>query len=241
MISRSASLVPVPADEEPDPLVLEAIAAAENEAQEINARAVGIIKQDLELDYFAECSVGDFAADALRSRMGAEAALLLSGTFHAGLPAGRLTLGQLRKACFSTANPAVTTLSGTQILEALEIGRTPDNYNFEFKALRGAPMGIPQVSGLKIWFDPGAEDGQRIKRVQIQSKELDLNRSYRVAHTDLEVFRYGCIRLLPGQQPQYEMPTILNEVIQDAIVEAGDVSAPAGGRWIEITRPAGNL
>ncbi len=97
-------------------------------------------------------------------------------------------------------------------------------------------MGIPQVSGLKVWFNPDADKGQRIKRVELQGEELNPDKPYLVAHTDVEIFRYGCIHLMDGQTSRFEMPTILNEVMLEALQLQEPVKSPPGGRWIKITR-----
>lgn len=231
---KSASLIPVPEDEKPDQAVLDAIAAAELEVNSLRARQVAFLADPLDLDYFEECAFGDYTADLIRERMGAEVAILTSGLFSGSLPSGPITLGQLTDACFTTANPAVTAISGAQILEALEIGRSPEYFKFEFKALRGAPMGIPQVSGLKAWYSPDPKDGRRIQRVEVNGMALDLDRMYQVAHSDVETYEYGCIRLKEGQQTRFEMPTIINEVILDTFQVTGTVSSPTGKRWIQV-------
>ncbi len=121
ILKRSSSVIPVLPEEIPDPLVLQAIAAAETEMENLINQPAAELTDPLELNYYEECSIGNFTADALRVRMNADAAIIHTGLFHGGLPAGVVSLGQLRKSSFSTANPAVTRLTGRQIMDALEV------------------------------------------------------------------------------------------------------------------------
>jgi 5'-nucleotidase len=122
VVDKSARVLPVPADEPPDPSVLEAIADAERETEVLLARTVGELREPLGLDHFGECGIGNLTADAVRQRMHAECAIIASGNFHRPLPGGRIVLADLDAACFSSANPAVTPLRGGQIRAALEKG-----------------------------------------------------------------------------------------------------------------------
>jgi 2',3'-cyclic-nucleotide 2'-phosphodiesterase (5'-nucleotidase family) len=235
VLERSAQVLPVPDDEPPDPLVLEAIKAADRETEELLARPVGTLQEALSLDHFDECGIGNLAADALRERMDAEAALVASGMFHQGLPAGVVTLGQLDRASFSSANPAVTRVRGSQILAALERGLDPAISQPKHKGFRGTPMGIPQISGMVVEYDADAEVGQRVRHVLVQGEPLDLERVYRVAHTDAEIIpEFGYLLLGEGQEPRYEVPTILREAMEAYIQGHSPVPPPESGRWVRV-------
>jgi len=147
---------------------LAAVAAAEREVDAIVAQPVGVLKAPLELDHFHECGIGNLTADALRERMGADVALVCSGQFHQGLPAGTITLGQLDRACFTTANPCATEVRGAQIVAALERGLDPAVSQFKHHGFRGTPMGILQISGMVVEYDPDAQVGQRVQGVVLR-------------------------------------------------------------------------
>ncbi len=185
-MDRSACVLEVPKNEPPDPLVLEAIAAAEREMDSLVARPVGELQEALDLDHFHECGIGNLTADALRERMDAEAAMVWAGQFHQGLPSGVVTLGQLDAACFSSANPGVTEVRGTQIVAALERGLDPEINEHRPPGLRGTPIGVPQISGMVVAYDREKEVGQRVRSVFVQGQPLDMDRIYRLAHTDAE-------------------------------------------------------
>jgi 2',3'-cyclic-nucleotide 2'-phosphodiesterase (5'-nucleotidase family) len=235
VLARSAQVLEPPKDEPPDLAVMAAIAAAEQEVEALMAQPVGVLESPLDLDHFRECAIGSLTADALRERLGAEMAMISSGLFHQGLPAGTITLGQLDAACFTTANPCVTEVRGEQILAALERGLDPAIAQFKHHGFRGTPIGIPQISGMVVEYDPGAEAGRWVQRVMVQGQPLDPNRRYRLAHTDAEtVAKVGYLVLDEGQTTKPEVPTIVREVIEDYVRRHSPVPPPAQGRWLPV-------
>lgn len=235
VLSRAASLMEVPKDETPDQFVLDAIAMAESETDEIMSQHVGMLNDALELNHFSECDVGNMVADALKARMEAEVAIIASGMFHASLPAGRVSMGQLHKACFSSANPALTEVNGAQILDALERGLDPKVNKLEPPSYRGTPVGIPQISGMQVWYDEEADTGNRVQRISINDEQIIPDKWYRMAHTDAEVSaETGYLQLEAGQEPKYEVPTVLPEVIENYLKDFSPLPKPQGGRWIAV-------
>jgi 5'-nucleotidase len=233
VLERSAEVLEVPTDAAPDPAVLAAIAAAEEEVEQLKAEPVGELAGALDLDYFAECGIGDFTADVLRQRMGADAAMVSSALFHTGLPAGTVTFGELDAACFSTANPCRSEVNGAQILAALEKGLDPEISRFMHPSHHGTPIGVPQISGMVVAFDPERETGQRVRHVQIGGRPLDPERIYTLAHTDAETFGlHGYLELDADQETYQEVPTIVREAMEEYIRQHKPVPPPQGGRWI---------
>lgn len=236
VISRSACVLDVPEREPPDPLVLDAIAAAEREAEAIMAQPIGVLASPLDLDYFQECGIGDLTADALREHFDAEIALVSTGVFHEGLPAGKLTFGALDNACFTTANPCLTDVRGAQVLEALERGLDPAISQFKHHGFRGSPIGIAQISGMVVDYMLEAEAGPRVLRVLVRGEPLELDRTYRLAHTDAETIPEVCILILEeGQKTKSEAPTIVREVMEAYVRQHSPVPPPGRGRWRAVT------
>jgi 5'-nucleotidase len=229
-------------DGSPDPAVIAAIAAAEREVDALMAQPIAVLEAPLDLDHFQECGIGNLTADALRERMRADVAIVCSGQFHQGLPAGTVTLGQLDRACFSSANPCATEVRGAQIVTALERGLDPAISQSEIRGFRGTPVGIPQISGMLVEYDVSAEVGQRVQRVIVQGEQgapdqpLDPHRLYRLAHTDAESIReLGYLLLGEGQMTEHEVPTIVREVIEDYTRQHSPVAQPAQGRWLPVS------
>jgi 5'-nucleotidase len=236
VLDKSASLIEIPENTPLDPAFEAALQEAKYEAGKFMARSVGELQQALDQDFFAECGIGNLASDAIRERMQAEAALLTGGLFLKGLPVGVVKLLDLDDACFTTANPQLSMVRGEQIRAALERGLEPERMHSYIKAFRGAPIGMPAVSGMKIEYNPSGLDGQRVKAIEIQGRPLEPLRSYRLAHTDAEVINTnlpggGFLDLEPGQVVRIEVPTILREAIEDYLKTHSPVPEPVGGRW----------
>jgi 2',3'-cyclic-nucleotide 2'-phosphodiesterase (5'-nucleotidase family) len=235
---RTAQVIPVPADEPPDPVVVRAIEEAEQEIGELLAQRIGESATALDLDYDAECGIGDMAADALREYMAAEIALVASGLFHRGLPQGAITRGDLNAASFSTANPYRTLLRGSQVRAALERGLDPAVSRFEHTSFRGAPVGIPQISGITVHYAPDVPTGARIQRVEINGELLDPERLYAVAHTDAESDADIGYFIAEADQPSTNaVPVIVREVLEAYFRNHSPLPTPAGGRWQKLGRP----
>jgi 2',3'-cyclic-nucleotide 2'-phosphodiesterase (5'-nucleotidase family) len=229
---RAAQVIPVTAEETPDPAVVSAIAEAEREVTALLAEVLGASSAPLELDYFEECGMGDMAADALREYMDAEIAIVASGLFHRGLPQGALTRADLNAACYSTANPYCTRLWGAQVRAALERGLDPAASRLEHGGLRGAPVGMPQISGLTVAYDPDAPTGERIRNIEVNGEPLDPARLYATAHTDAESdARIGYFVPDADQPSTSGVPVILGEVVEEYIRRHSPLLAPTGGRW----------
>lgn len=141
VLERSAELLKVPRDIVSDPAVQAAVAAAEAEVQTLHFRPLGELQTALAADHFAECGMGNWMADVLRERMDAEAAMVCGGLLHTGLAAGVVTLGDLDAACFTTANPQLSLVSGAQILAALERGLDTERIQAVYPSFRGYARG----------------------------------------------------------------------------------------------------
>lgn len=232
VLERQALVLEVPVDEGKDPAVVSAIEAAEREVNELLREKIGALYAPLDAAHFAECAIGNMAADALRAHMSAQASVVASGHFHQGIPAGEVTRADLNRACFSTANPALTLVSGAQIVSALEKGLDRSHSEREPGGFRGTPIGMPQISGMRVQYNPDGPAGDRICRVLIGERALYPAGEYSLAHTDAEVHEeIGYLDLSPDQRPGMEVPTILPEVMRIYIRENSPLPKPEGPRW----------
>ena len=125
-----------------------------------------------------EAALGDLFADALRAQFGADAALINGGGLRGNrlYPAGTTLTRRdvLTELPFGNVAMLVE-LSGAELRAALESGLA----KVESKAGR-----FPQVSGLRLRYDPAAPAGRRLGAVEIAGQPLDEARRYRVAITD---------------------------------------------------------
>jgi 2',3'-cyclic-nucleotide 2'-phosphodiesterase (5'-nucleotidase family) len=185
-----ASVIPITEDIPTHPLVLEAIAAAEADLDASLDEIVAELDAPLDAQWIAEM---------LRERMGADVGLATSAVvLDHPLPAGPLRRGDLWEACHSTANPAITELSGAQLAHMIEKGSDADFQQETDGPLRGKPRGPLHVAG--------------------DATSIDRARTYVVAATDYELEDYG--RLIePGWRlsVRYDFPTIIREAIEERL------------------------
>jgi len=189
----TASMIPVTEDIPPHPRVLEAIAAAE---ADLDASLDEIVAElDAPLD-------PQWVAEMLRERMGGEIALATSQVMlDYPLPAGPLRRRDLWEACHSTANPAVTELTGAQLACMIAKGNDLSFQQTTSGPLRGRPRGPLHVAG--------------------DASALDPERTYVVAATDFELEHYGGL-IEPDWRLEirYDFPTIIREAIEEKLGSA---------------------
>ena len=170
--------------------------------------SIGVSSEMLDGSYYHirkhETNLGDVIADAMRWKMasdGVQVALINSGAVRASIQAGDVFPWQVLSALPYGDEIVDMNLTGTQLLEALEIGVGQRGYGsaarFLVRAGSGAgvhglarllyaPSGrFPQVSGLRFWWNPRQPSGARIVDVQVWNgtryEPIDPAATYRVA------------------------------------------------------------
>ncbi|MBB6482388.1 bifunctional metallophosphatase/5'-nucleotidase [Spirochaeta isovalerica] len=232
IISKKAFLYPVNDHVEEAPEIISAIEKAREEAAVIGRQFVAAAQRDLDLDYWNECALGNLTADALCRYGNTELALVAAGNLQKPISKGEITRADLNRACFSTANPCVSTMTGSAILESLEKGLDENLNRFYHHGLRGAPIGIPQISGMRVEADLSLKKGNRIKSVEIRGVPLDENKTYRIAHTDLESNkRLGFFPDTGHSLEAIDREIFLGDVIAGHLEESGLVNLTGENRW----------
>ncbi|HRK23478.1 MAG TPA: 5'-nucleotidase C-terminal domain-containing protein [Beijerinckiaceae bacterium] len=129
-----------------------------------------------------EAAIGNLMADAIRASTGAEVAVINGGGIRANkqYPAGATLTRRdvLTELPFGNSTVMVE-VAGKDLKEALENGLSQvDNRAGRF----------PQISGIKLVYDPKAPAGNRIASIEVDGKPLDPDKRYKVASND---FMYG--------------------------------------------------
>jgi len=215
---------------EADAQVMRAIEEQTEKVHQLLGRFLGQTVFPLDVNYFQECALGNFLADVLRERMGAEIAFVVAGMLDEAIREGPITFGDLCRASSSTANPARAELTGQQVLETLNYSLRPEVAQERPTPLRGNPQGILQVSGLQVTYDPYGDPLEQVKEVLVGSQPLDLDRSYTVAATDWEFGELTEYTHLQQEDVVYDVPTILREAMEAHVVEHSPISVSVEGR-----------
>ncbi len=125
-----------------------------------------------------EAAIGNLFADAMRSGMRADAAILNGGGIRAGKnyePGGRITQGDILAELPFNNRIVVVEVSGRDLQRAMENG---------LSLLPQASGRFPQVSGIKAAFELRARPGNRVTTMQVAGAPLDEASTYRVAVLD---------------------------------------------------------
>jgi 2',3'-cyclic-nucleotide 2'-phosphodiesterase (5'-nucleotidase family) len=206
-----------------DPQAQRAVAKEQKRVQRMMKKHVGILESPVELLEDSECAAGNLLADALLDRIqGSQIALILSGHWTTGLDKGVLTRGALYAAIRSTANPARLVLRGRQIREFLQKALEPENAARKLHALRGSAVGMPHVAGIRISYDP--KDTNSLE-ISIEGDLLIDDNAYIIASTDMEFSEYIDYLVIPDEQIEFEIPTIMPEVLEDYIRQRSTIIA----------------
>lgn len=200
-------------DQIPESRVTRAVIEQEKlRAQEMMAIEVGTLTSDCEFLEDIECRAGNLLADALQEHFpGADGAFVLGEHWEDGLPAGRITKGQLFSTNRSTGNPGRVVLSGAQLKQFFLAAFKPANRTRSTPVLRGRAPGIPHVAGIRVRVF-----GQAAERVEITlgNRLVGDDEQLTLVTSDLEVSEYLNYLPIPDEQIEYDIPTILPEVVE---------------------------
>ena len=174
-----------------------------------------------------ESNIANFAADAVRAAMGADIALLNAGGFRADrvLGPGPLTRRDVLS-LLPFQNPLLLlSISGAQLREALE-------YGLDQRVVHGQSGAMPQVSGLRLAYDPGLPKGRRIVELSVDGRTVAADAHYRLATSQYIALGgdgYAMLKGLPVLRPAEGSP-VETEVLLQAMERAGSFAPQLDGR-----------
>ena len=220
--------IPVEETISPDPTTEAVIESEKARVKLLMTQVIATVAESLELADDRECAVGNLLADALLDRVrDAQIAFVISGLWETGLEAGSLTQGALYAANRSAANPARVEVTGEQIEQFLRAGLMPENMAKTPKALRGRKMGLPHIAGMTVVYDP--LDTSWLE-VRVNGKPLEKDQKYIAAATDFELSDLAGYLVIPDEEVEYEVPTIMPEVLEAYIMKHSPLQRPEDGR-----------
>jgi 5'-nucleotidase / UDP-sugar diphosphatase len=172
-----------------------------------------------------ETNLGDFIADAMRARLGADVALVNGGGIRTDriVPAGPLTKRDIHGLLPFTNAVLKLAVSGARLRETLEQG---------LAGLEREGGGFLQVSGLRMSYDPGRPVLQRVLTLEVDGTPVDPARIYTVAVVDyvagggdgITALRDARVLVDAVSGPQ------LSDVLVEAIASNGTIAPTSDGR-----------
>ncbi|MCW5772132.1 MAG: bifunctional metallophosphatase/5'-nucleotidase [Rhodospirillaceae bacterium] len=177
---------------------------------------------------FRETAIGNLVADAIRSATNADVALVNGGGLRGNKrypPGSTITARDIFTEMPFGNVVLVLEAKGSDLLAMLEHGLS--QYGQEFG-------GFPQISGMKVVFDPAKPAGSRIVSAMIGGAPLDPGRSYRLALNDFLAGGgdgYAMLRDLKRVLDANAGP-LMAAVVIDYIKRHGTVAAKTEGRLV---------
>ncbi len=226
--SHHGELIPVGEEIKPDQELISAFDNEKESVRQMTLRVVGELRDPIDAMSDRQCAAGNFLADVILDRVkGAEIAFVLAGHWREGLGAGPVTVGGLNAAMRSSANPARVELTGRQIELFLRNALKPENAMRTPRPLRGVPLGMPHVAGMCVRYDHASYE---LLDVKVGYTPLQADRKYVVASTDLEFYDYVGYLDFPQDQIDYELSTIVPEVVAEYFTAHSPIATPMGNR-----------
>jgi 5'-nucleotidase / UDP-sugar diphosphatase len=166
---------------------------------EIDGSLAGAQGVDVECR-IGECALGDMVTDVMRSFAESDFAIYNGGGLQGNL-AGVITVGDVQLALPFADTVSLVRVTGEVLLLALENGFSQYVHQAEDGASEDSDSGanetttssstissrldgrFPQMSGLKVWWNPALDPGSRVVRMQVTSsgESVHLDRKYTLA------------------------------------------------------------
>ena len=181
---------------------------------------IGKLEGDWRRDGRKESNIGNYLCDRLRERADADVAFLNSGGIRKNLPAGPITILDVKEILPFANNLVTFDVTGAELMTLLQENARA--------ALRGS-HGILQVSGLRYVYRQ-VGDHVEVSEVGVGGKPLRKEKVYKVAAPDYVVSKAD---VYFGWQPPPEVNDLgvsLADVIIAAIVVDGNIRAEVDGR-----------
>ncbi len=228
ILNSTHTLIPVEDSIPEDERVLAEIEKQSMVVQALMQEEIGEIRVPVTLAVTEQCSAGNLLADALLDYFPeADTAMILAQHWKTGLEAGVITKGGVYAANRSTGNPAKVKLSGEQIKTFLREGMKPEHMLQTRKPWRGHKACMPHVSGMHVIVNPDDLDDMEI---YIDHKRIGPTDRFIVATSDLEISKHLNYLPIPDEKIEYEVPTILPQVVEKYIRRHTPITNIPGNR-----------
>jgi len=205
-------LIPITDGISQDQDFLNAVKLQEEQAENLMSEEVGHLLQSVDCISDKECASGNLLADALLEYVdGAELAFVINGHWTNGLASGKVTQRDLYTANRSAGNPARIKLNGKQIQNFLTEALKTENIERKLHPLRGKECGWPHIAGMRVVVDsknPGKME------ILINGRSIKPQEEFVVAASDMEFSEILGYLPIPDEEIEYEVPTILPEVVE---------------------------
>ncbi len=171
-----------------------------------------------------ETNLGNLVAEAMLSKArnsGATIAITNGGGIRASIPAGSVTVGQVLEVLPFGNTLALVTLTGAQVIEALNNG---------VSQVESGAGRFPQVAGLRFTYDPSLPVASRVTSVTIGGAPIDPNAEYTVVTNNFMLTGGDGYSVFTRGRNQVDTGFILADVVEEYIAANSPVNPAVDGR-----------
>ncbi|MFH1783543.1 MAG: 5'-nucleotidase C-terminal domain-containing protein [bacterium] len=180
---------------------------------------IGYAKTTLRNDSAADSPLGNWITDVMREEGGADIAIASKGGIRASLAKGDITKRELYSISPFENTLVRMNISGKNLKILLERMLSKSTPRFH-------------VSGLKIEFDPKAQQGKRITRLSVGDNEVIAKEEYTLIMNNFEVFSVGRYKEIKDATQIKDTKITLYQALADYTKKHSPVAAPQGKRII---------
>lgn len=219
-----------------DPGFENRIAVFKGPIDQLRARVVGSAAVDLDGSRSnirsRETNLGNLVAEAMLAKArsaGATLAITNGGGIRASIPAGLITVGQILEVLPFGNTLALVTLTGAQVIEALNNG---------VSQVESGAGRFPQIAGFRFTYDPALPASGRVTSVTVGGAPIDQNASYVVVTNNFMLTGGDGYSVFTRGRNQVDTGFILADVVEEYIAANSPVNPPVDGRIAVGAAPA---
>jgi 2',3'-cyclic-nucleotide 2'-phosphodiesterase (5'-nucleotidase family) len=187
------------------------LAESESRLSEI----VGVLQDDLSLDWFNESSFPLFLVRAIREWCDGEVAMVNSGILLEPLSKGPVSKKDLHRICPHPINPCKVHLKGDVLKEVIVQAREEKMEHLQLKGLgfRGKVMGRMVFDGIEVKTEMLADGKNHVTEVLVHGNPIDHDKIYAVATVDM--FTLGPLypEISHAEKKIFYMPELLRDLL----------------------------
>ncbi|GAK14010.1 5'-nucleotidase family protein [Geomicrobium sp. JCM 19039] len=215
LVRTSGSLIPITATAADSHKALQTYTRLQAETLEILAEEIGTSDERLEISWTHPSAFSSFVVEHLREWCGVDMAMMHSGLLLASLREGSMTRRDLHHICPHPINPAVVTLSGQQLIEAVHRSFTERMVHLPLKGygFRGIQLGVMVFAGMEVGYEFDDVNGYNVTHITKQGERIVPELEYNVAVPDMLTFGTLYPEVAASTNKQYFMPELLRDVI----------------------------
>ncbi len=212
------------------------IAVFKGPIEQLRARVVGSAAVDLDGSRTnirsRETNLGNLVAEAMLAKArsaGATLAITNGGGIRASIPAGPVTVGQILEVLPFGNTLALVTLTGAQVIEALNNG---------VSQVESGAGRFPQIAGFSFTYDPSLPAASRVTSVTVGGAPIDQNADYIVVTNNFMLTGGDGYSVFTRGRNQVDTGFILADVVEEYIAANSPVNPAVDGRIAVGAAPA---